>query len=141
MMSRILAAALLAVGLVGCGNDGRPKTVPVSGKVLVNGKAAEGVSLSFHPLNQPHNSVPGTARSRADGSFDVTSFLPGDGAPPGEYAVTVIWPDRYATDPGGQEYPVGDKLGGAYSRKDSTPIKVTIREGENHLDPFDLNHR
>lgn len=141
MTARLLAATLLAVALAGCSREGRPKTSPVSGKAVVNGKAVEGLSLTFHPLDQPNNTVPGTARTRADGSFEVTSFLPGDGAPPGEYVVTVTWPDRYATNPGGQEYPVGDRLGGAYSRKDGTPLKVTIREGENRLDPFDLKPR
>jgi len=140
MTARLIPVVALAAVLVGCGSEGRPKTAPVSGRAVVNGKAVEGLSLAFHPINQPNNTVAGTARTRADGAFEVTSFLPSDGAPPGEYAVTVIWPDRYVTE-GGQEYPVGDRLNGAYAKKDSTPLKVTIREGENRLDTFDLKPR
>jgi len=144
MMIRLREAAVLmafAVTFAGCGRAGRPKTVPVSGKVLVNGKAVEGVSLSFHTVGAtPENSIPSIARSRADGTFAVSSFLPNDGMPPGEYVVTVAWPERYEKI-GEQEFPVGDRLNGAYAMKEKTPLRVTIREGDTQLDPFDLKLR
>lgn len=141
MTLRTLAALGFAVALVGCSSEGRPKTAPVSGRVLVNGQAAEGASLSFHPTGAAsERSVPSTAKSRADGTFDVSSFMPNDGMAPGEYVVTVSWPERYAKI-GEQEYPVGDRLNGAYANKEQTPLRVTIREGENRLEPFDLKPR
>jgi hypothetical protein len=47
----------------------------------------------FHPKDNADPQAPrpfGTAG--ADGSFGLTTSRPGDGAPAGEYRVTVIWP-------------------------------------------------
>lgn len=141
MTTRLLAAATLAVVLAGCASDARPKTAPVSGQVLVNGKPTAGVSLSFHLASGSlETATPGTAKSRSDGRFDVSSFLPNDGLPPGDYVVTIIWPMRYEKI-GEQEHPIGDRLGGAYASKVRTPLRVTIHEGENRLDPFNLKSR
>src|SRR5438309_11518461 len=81
--------------LAGCGDAAPPRAPvhPVTGKVLVNGRPAEKAMVVFHPL--------GTADPRAlkplgtvgaDGTYRLTSYLTGDGAPEGEYAVTVVWP-------------------------------------------------
>lgn len=140
MNLRLIVSGVLTIVLIGCGSNARPRTVPVSGKVTVGGKATAGVSLSFHPLDQPDNLVPATAKTRADGTFELSSFAPNDGAPPGAYAVTAVWPKQW-TKIGEQEFPVGDRLNGAYARKDRTPLKVTIREGVNQLEPIHLKAR
>lgn len=84
-MSRLLAVAVALLATTGCG-DGRPRRVPVAGKVLIDGK----------PLTQGAIRVlPGNARQASspigpDGSFKLTTFTPGDGCVPGTHRVEII---------------------------------------------------
>lgn len=134
----LLALTGAILSLSGCGGVSRPTCQPVSGVVLIQGKPAEGVCVSFHPLAADSgNTIPATGKTGKDGKFELSSFLPGDGAPPGEYSVTIIWPLRFERI-GEQEFPVGDRLGGAYAQQAKTPLKATVREGVNEVPPFEL---
>src|SRR5262245_25475123 len=90
-----LAAALvcLAGGAKGP-NRGRIEVDPVVGKLLVNGVPAANAMVAFHPLG---TGGPAALRpvgvTGPDGTFCLTSYEAGDGAPAGEYAVTAVWPD------------------------------------------------
>lgn len=77
---------LTAVIGSGCGGPLRPKLAPVSGIVLYNGKAIEGAVVEFVREKLPVRSMGSTDDS---GQFALTTFAPGDGAPIGEYQVTV----------------------------------------------------
>jgi hypothetical protein len=59
----------------------------------------------------------------ADGTFQLTTYRTGDGAPEGEYFVTVIWPEtrKSPLDP-----PGCDRLGGAWMRPGDASPRVTI---------------
>lgn len=82
----LTACAALAAALPGCGSD-RPKTVPVSGEVLLDGQ----------PLKAPGTVrvVPANARPAtgeidpATGRFTLTTFEKGDGCVPGTHPATV----------------------------------------------------
>src|ERR1051326_6275998 len=65
---------------------------PVRGKVLYNGQPAVGAEVRLHPVTASEKSkfYP-VAKVEADGSFALTTFENKDGAPPGEYLVTVRW--------------------------------------------------
>jgi hypothetical protein len=85
MPSRFLHLSLLLVPLciaVGCG--GRPSRVPVSGKVLVDGKPLESGTIIF---------VPDTGRQSSglvkDGKFTLGCFQADDGALVGKHKVSV----------------------------------------------------
>jgi hypothetical protein len=81
----ILAIAPLAVALwSGCG-DGRPERVPVSGRVLIDGKPLETGNIRIHP---PANR-PASAKIQPDGSFTLSTYEFGDGAVTGTHPVTV----------------------------------------------------
>jgi hypothetical protein len=89
------ASALFAGALLGasCGGGRGPKTYAVEGKVLHGGRPAAGARVVFHPKDNADPQAPrphGTAG--ADGSFHLTTNRPGDGAPAGEYSVTVPSP-------------------------------------------------
>jgi len=72
---------------------------------------------------------------QADGSFKLSTYGTEDGAPAGEYLVTVVWPGGVLPD--GREEPE-DKLLGRYSTAARPAAKVTVREGTNDLDPIRL---
>jgi hypothetical protein len=79
----ILFGALLLL-TSGCG-DGRPKRVPVSGQVLIDGKPLTLGSIYFVPTA----ARPASAEIGPDGRFTLATFEPGDGAVPGTHKVSV----------------------------------------------------
>ena len=70
--------------LLACG-DGRPKRVPVSGTVLIDGRP---VPCGFITL-KPKDARPSTGKIGKDGRFMLTCFEEGDGAVEGTHAVVV----------------------------------------------------
>ncbi|MDY3552700.1 hypothetical protein R5W24_001787 [Gemmata sp. JC717] len=110
-----------------------PPVYPVRGELLVNGKPAVGAVVSFHPVG---NAAPGAVRPQAtveaDGTFRPNSFDPRDGAPAGEYALTVFWP-------GGKGHIGPDRLKGRYSDPTRPVRKVTVKAGDNVLEPIRID--
>lgn len=129
--------AALAVPLLFCAscarNDGRVPVYPVRGQVFVGEKSATKALVVFHPAGvddpaalRPYGHV------REDGSFQLTTYDTGDGAPAGEYLVTVVW----LRPAGGEDPP--DLLKGRYRNPSASQLKATIQEGPNELAPFKL---
>lgn len=79
------AGLLLTLGVVaGCG-DGRPERLPVSGRVLVDGKP-----MRFGMIQvTPRGSRAASAVIGPDGRFTLGSFGPDDGCVPGNHPVAV----------------------------------------------------
>jgi hypothetical protein len=90
--SRVLAVALLSAGLVspiGCGpNDGLGKRFPVSGKVTYKGQPLTSGTINFLP-EDPNTGRPAVGEIQPDGSFQLTTQTPGDGAMGGKYKVSI----------------------------------------------------
>lgn len=105
---------------------------PVRGQVFVNGQPAEGALVIFHPEYDPND--PDHPRPRAyvriDGSFELGTYEIGDGAPAGNYIVTVVWA------PGESE---GDRLRGLYADPASPRLTTVVLRGPNVLPPFRLD--
>lgn len=78
------AMALLTMTL-GCGKAGIG-TVPVTGKVLMNGQPLEGATVVFNPNGQGRAS---SGTTDAAGVFKLTTETNGDGALPGDYQIAV----------------------------------------------------
>src|SRR5687767_10889460 len=94
-----LALAAFALAGAGCGpsDPGLKPVYPVQGSLFVKGKPAKGAVVMFHPLPL-ETGRPTALRSRGtvgdDGSFRLTTYNTDDGAPAGEYVVTVYWPGK-----------------------------------------------
>jgi hypothetical protein len=136
-----LAAALLLVS-AGCGESDRESVFPVSGSVTVNGKKPKDAVVSFHPADELHNprALRSMATTEKDGTFRLTTYMSHDGAPEGEYVVTVYWPaplprDAHPGDVG------ADLLKGRYANPKTSPLRATVGKGENALAPFKLSAR
>lgn len=78
-------AVVCAVACLGCG-DGRPKRVPIAGKVMIDGKPLE---RGFIQVVSADNR-PATGEIGRDGSFRLTTFDDNDGCVLGNHKVTVI---------------------------------------------------
>jgi len=127
----------LALGLASChrGND-RP-VFPVTGRVFFQGKPAEGARVTFVSLtdNDPKKPKPG-AQVGNNGVFRLSTYASYDGAPPGRYAVLIVYPSPSQKIDDENAGP--DLLQGRYADPKTTPLKAEIKEGTNDLEPFNL---
>jgi hypothetical protein len=110
----------------------------VHGTVTSNGKPLPEARIVLHSLG---GSVAGnqkpTAIAKSDGTFDLTTYHAGDGAPVGEYAITV---ELRALQAGGEE-PVRsgpNTLPVKYAKPESSGVKYTVVEGENQIPAIDI---
>jgi hypothetical protein len=124
---------------LGCNQPPPEGPVPqaVQGSVIYQGKPASGFRVTFHPRSDigPRQFAP-SAITGPDGTFTLTSYHAGDGAPVGRYAVTIEWPQEIAT---GDEYdakPKIDRLQGRYASPAKSVWIVDVVEGENQLTLF-----
>jgi hypothetical protein len=132
---RVVLAAGLAL-VAGCG-DGKPAPYPVSGKVLVKGKGADGAIVRLWPVDADGpDAVRPLGYVQPDGTLQLTTHRENDGAPAGRYKVTVEWrpKKKNSTEPDGP-----DRLNGRYADPKASKIEVTVNRGETTLDPIDLD--
>ncbi|HBO45018.1 MAG TPA: hypothetical protein DD670_14025, partial [Planctomycetaceae bacterium] len=83
-----ITAITVAVALMvttGCG-DGRPKRVPVSGQVLIDGQP---LKYGFIRL-EPKGNRSATGEIGPDGRFTLTTFEKDDGAVPGTHPAMIL---------------------------------------------------
>lgn len=142
--TRTILRALLGLAFLACVSCGGGKQYyPVHGKVLVNGKPAEGVLVVFSMVDNPDPEPPRpTAGTKEDGSFEIKTYLTKDrvlktGAPAGKYVVTCLWlpPEAAHLGPG---QPVPDRLQGRYMDPKSSTLQVEVPEHAVDLPPFEL---
>lgn len=118
------------------GLDVRP-VHPVKGKVTVGGKPATGALISFRAIAgaSPYNP---RATVEPDGSYTISTYRQHDGAPAGEYLVTIYWPVERPKRKVGEDDDPGinlpDRLGGKYSNPETTTLRATVSSGENSVD-------
>jgi hypothetical protein len=150
-MTRLLTA--IAIGLMlpqlGCGGTKSDAvatpTFPVQGKVTLDGQPAEGVGLSFVPVQQTKG-MGGYAVSKADGTFEALSMDGQTGIPEGDYAVAALkmtMPDGSPIPPEASAADVGavNKLPARYGDPSQSPLVIKIQAGPNTEIALDLKSR
>lgn len=130
-----LAMAALLFAVTGCG-DGvdRIPTFKTQGQVLLNGKPLANAFVVLHP--ESPELVPARASTDAQGNFNLTTFDTGDGAPAGNYKLTVAY--YLPIQQGGSLVPGPNVIPAKYSDPAATELRVSIQEGENLLPPVTL---
>jgi hypothetical protein len=142
LFSPRLIPVFVVLGLVAlcpsCSSGRRP-VYPVRGQVLVKGKPAFHAQVTFHPVvdNSPEAVHP-VGIVDEEGSFTLTSYKQGDGAPEGEYLVTVQWflatkPRNASAD---DDYITVNHLPPRYGSTETSGLRATVRKGDNELPPF-----
>jgi hypothetical protein len=117
----VLLFTALAVTGSGCGSkDGLTK---VQGIVTLNGKPVENAQVSFVPV-RGGTGKPATGRTGPDGSFDLTTTRPHDGAMPGDYTVLVQYEEGTVVPPGSMKEAKAGLL--KASKKPKPPPKYVI---------------
>ena len=133
-----LIVLVLAAFCSAC-SSGRKPVQPVRGQILVDGQPAAQAQVLFHPAaggkDEPHPS----GHTDDQGYFHLTSYTKGDGAPEGNYVVTVTWFRVFGG--GGQEVVRYNVLPPHYANPQSSQLQVTVAKGNNELTPLQLYSR
>ncbi len=85
---------LLMMTLPGCGRN-EFQTTPVCGIVFCHGEVVREGTISFTPIPQPGQSISGKtamAMIKEDGTFELATYAPGDGAILGRHRVMYSLP-------------------------------------------------
>ncbi len=135
MNRRIFLVAVLAVSLAGCGGDGKPATFPVTVTVTYKGKPAPGALVVLHPSDAAREKALGGkpfGKVKPDGTLAITTYSEGDGAPEGDYGVTVQWNEaaKSMLSLGEEGSGTRDKLSGRYGDPRAPKFKFTIKKGD-----------
>ena len=139
------SATLLVFGLaalVGCGGgDGvaRLPVHPVEGAVTRNGKPLANALVALHPKGGDPRAITARGQTDAEGKFVVTTYDQNDGAPEGEYAVTVQYFELIKN--GGSSEPGPNVLNPKISSPNQTDIVVKVAAGPNKLPPIEVERR
>jgi hypothetical protein len=124
----LLAVAALALLIVGC--SGRRSVYPVSGQVFVgkDKKPAAGAMVTFHPVASDGGPIYKPNGYVDDhGRFTLTTYDSGDGAPAGEYTVTLEWVPAKKS---GFDAEGTDRLKGAYNNPKAPKLpNFTVQSG------------
>lgn len=127
------------VAAVGCGSKSGPERVavfPVQGAVTFKGQPMPGAMLALHPKT-PTDGVPSPrAQVDKDGQVKVSTYDGGDGAPAGEYVVTVQW---YKLIKNGNDVTAGPNVvPRKYSQPTSSDLVLQVAEGGANTFDFKL---
>ena len=132
--------------LTGCGNsrDLLPLN-PVTGQVRSDGGPLEGATVVFYPVggSEMLQDLRPRGTTNVDGQFQLQTYLPGDGAPVGEFKVTIEWRGKPVPEDSTDERHDANNLRPnllleTFAAPASTPINATISNGENALEPFQV---
>jgi hypothetical protein len=136
--SFVLLAAL-APAFAGCGHsEPRVPVVAVSGKVSFQGQAPAGAQIVLHPVApQADSNVAPSGTVKDDGTFQISAYDQGDGAPPGEYVATIQWFKVVTSaEGGGGRGP--NVLPATYADPATSPLKVKVENGATQLHPIEI---
>jgi hypothetical protein len=124
--------AVMAGFVVACGSPARKPVYPVHGQVFVGkDQPASGALIVFHPLGDDDLNKP-RAYVGEDGSFSLTTYTKGDGAPEGEYVATIEWRPPSA-NPFGSKKLEADKLKGRYSDPKKSSLRFRIEKTKENV--------
>jgi hypothetical protein len=134
--------------VAGCGG-GRPAVVPAGGKVMYNKTTPPvGALVVFHPASLDIEKQIGgkpVGKVKEDGTFTLTTYEEGDGAPEGEYGVTIDWrgpPKAGKLSLSGEGEGDGGgapRLKPKYSNPQQPFTKVTVKKGEANQFTFEVD--
>lgn len=132
-------AALLSISLIGCAEakPERAAVFPAKGTITFKGEPTHGAILALHPKTQlPAGAPSPRANVAQDGSFAVSTYDSGDGAPEGEYVVTVTWNKLIKN---GADVRLGPNvIPPKYGDPKTSDLVVKIASGENQIPAIKL---
>lgn len=111
------------------------------GQVRQAGKPLAEAIVTLHPRDAPaeHSQKP-IGYSDANGQFALSTYAASDGAPAGQYAITI---ELRAPRTVGEEVIRDGRnlLPARYANPSTSQLSATVTEGENELPPIDIASR
>lgn len=129
----LASIAVWTAGLVGCGDSG-PPLIPIQGKVFINGRPASEGGVTFNSVDNQMLQLAGAIQ--ADGTYVILHNRQ-QGAPQGQYIVTVLVTETAKTAAGNYTGLPKTISNQKFSNPATTPLKVEVKEG-NAADAYDL---
>lgn len=133
---------LLACLVIGCGGDSSFKpsipVYPAKGKLEYQGKPLAGVTLIFHPVDENQKIKP-QATTDAEGNFAATTFQTGDGAPEGEFIITLLVRSgesdstREDAEAEGRTMPAKIKFPAKYQNPNTSSLRIKAGKAQPNL--------
>lgn len=153
-VTAVLIALSFGGALAGCGDAGvkGPKPYPAEGSVSVNGDTPVDAIVTLHPMDKSVTIRP-NGQVDDEGRFKLTSHVLGDGAPVGDYKVTVVWfKEQVASAAPAAVGPITsmsggaaesktqpmDRLRGRYADPETSGLKCIISAEPNEIPEFKL---
>jgi hypothetical protein len=146
--------ALLVVCASGCSGKTRLAVSPVHGRVVYKGQGVPEAVVIFHPEGDTVEKLKKMrpfAYADGNGDFRLKTYVDDDGAPPGDYRVSIVAASsnagaKPAKGEAATEAPTSPTTGikippnitKKYANVETSGIRVTIHAGENNLEPFTL---
>ncbi len=130
LWKRVCCLALLVLP-VGCRRQPTEPVHPVHGTATYRGVPMWNARISFVPTGDLKARRVAAGVVDEQGNFQLTTYKHCDGAPAGEYVVTIYWPgpDSQREDEGTPP----DLLGGAYAARDTSPLRATVGKHPNEI--------
>ena len=148
---------VLALSALGCDSEppsGPIPVHPVSGQVLSNGKPVPGALVIFHPETpaastpqpkpgeeSPRGAITPTGKTDSEGRFQLHTYVGDDGAPTGQYKVTVVLagPSENRDFMAKNSAPVSTvTLPSKYADPERSGLSATVKPGDNVIPPYEL---
>lgn len=134
----LIAAVLGLLTITGCGEEtfDRVAVHPVVGKIIYGTGSLEGAIVTLHPEDASLDTLRPSVKVEADGSFKITTYQNGDGAPAGNYKVTV---QLYKLPAKASEFQPGrNVLPATYGSPKTSKLSIAVAEGTNEISPIHL---
>jgi hypothetical protein len=134
----LIAATIASTALCGCSKGPvRVEVQPVEGQVLFNGKPLEGAQVVFYRQGEAGAEVRAPrARTGPDGRFRLGTYDQTDGAPEGQYVVTVVHFPMVKM--GGDTAPGPNVLPQKYASPKTSDLRLLVAKGASTLPALQL---
>ncbi|MBA2113531.1 hypothetical protein [Bremerella alba] len=132
-----LLLAGLALAMMGCASEksNYPPTVPVEGEVLYEGQPLEGAMIML----LRDNGKGAVGRTDAAGHFQLSTFIPNDGAQVDQYQVQIVKYAQHDSElPDGVTPPLKSLIPKRYSNAKSSGLTASVTEDGENFFRFEL---
>jgi hypothetical protein len=126
---------------MGCSKGDQQAVHPVRGHIEYDGKPVPHAFVVLHPVRVAGKEFPKPrAKVAEDGSFVVETYAAKDGAPVGEYLVTVEWflSSAKAGEGESDDLPARNYLPQRYAKAETSGLRVSVQAGKNEIPKIQL---
>lgn len=133
-MNKLLRVVFMLTPLVfvGCGSgESRTPVYTVSGKLTDGSKPLANAQVVFHPVDGATDAPKPRGKTDANGEFKLTTYDGNDGAPAGQYRVSVEQWKTVSADSG-----PANQLPAKFADPAKSGLTATVNAGPTDLQPF-----